>query len=179
MSAVAFDQSDLFGLTRPAPSPNADAARALLAAGGRVTTGRNCARCGSPADRSLAAEWLCHVCFETVMAPIRERVILCEGFDGVGLMDGPVFGPGAVSLRCNSCSATWIGVPMETCWWCARSLELARKWQARIVLTAPDVEATDVNYDSRMRAWLERLVVAVDAGLITETDARLVVRRAA
>jgi hypothetical protein len=52
------------------------------------------------------------------------------------------------------------------------------EWQAEHVLTPPDVDRDDRGYESRMRAWADRLASAVRAEIITESQARAVWDRA-
>ena len=96
----------------------------------------------------------------------------------IGMPNGANHGSGMYDLACVSCDATWTGVPGDPCWWCARAAEIQTDHQIDLLLQAPDVHPDDVRYVGMMTAWAERLVVGVEAGLITERQAHSATRNA-
>lgn len=96
---------------------------------------------------------------------------------GIGRQAGrlhPEYGPGIALLKCDNepCGATWVD-PIDTpCPWCLEAIERQKVWQAELTLKPPDVDPADSTYDGAMRAWRQRLKVAVQAGLITEMKAK-------
>ena len=74
-------------------------------------------------------------------------------------------------LACNACAATWVGLPGEPCDWCQEALERQQGYQADLLLQPPDVDRDDANYETRMEAWVERMIVGVEADLITQQQA--------
>ena len=117
----------------------------------------------------------CTVCAESLLGPIRERVIAREGLEGYGVrhgIDRPEHGPGACELRCNDCNAGWIGLIGEECNYCARSLDLMLTWQREILLDHELPEPDDRRYADAAQGWAERLARGVEAGIITEIEAR-------
>lgn len=102
--------------------------------------------------------------------------------ESVGLPAGlyrPELGPAIRDLECNVCGATWAGIIGDACWWCQRGLEIQLEHQADLLLTAPDTDPADATYEARMGAWAERLAVGIDAGIITERQARNAAKKAA
>lgn len=133
----------------------------------------SCSRCPEPSVRMLGTEAFCTECAEAFLAPIRERVADLDRerdpFAGHGRQDGPLrpdYGPGWADVRCDRCSATWVGKIGDSCGWCERSLALLLDMQ-REVLLHPDLPDPD---DTRRKeaegAWAERLGRAVAAGLL-------------
>jgi len=93
----------------------------------------------------------------------------------VGMICGiarPEYGPAIYDLQCQICEATWSGIPGDPCWWCERSIEIQLEHQAELLLTPPDVDRDDINYEAKMRGWSERLARGVKAEIITEQQAR-------
>jgi hypothetical protein len=104
-----------------------------------------------------------------------------HALDGHGQQTGilrPEYGDGWAELQCDECDATWVGPIGEPCNWCATALDNMRRWQAEKVLEAPEVDPEDERYDGVMVAWGKRLRVAVEAGIITEQQARTAYERA-
>jgi hypothetical protein len=100
---------------------------------------------------------------------------------GTGGQIGPLrpdWGPEWADLKCDECGATWTGPIGEICPWCIEAEERQRKWQAELVLKAPEVDLDDIAYEGVMRAWRQRLKVAAGADIITERKAREVWERA-
>ena len=90
----------------------------------------------------------------------------------------PEYGPAIQDLACNACGATWAGIAGEPCYWCQEGLERQQGYQAELLLRPPDVDPADANYDQRMEAWVERMIVGADAELITRQQADRAWRRA-
>lgn len=124
-----------------------------------------CHDCADPAVRTLAARAYCERCAETILAPIRARVIDQPGV-GIGkqITPRPDWGPGWANLECDECAAGWTGPIGEACGYCARRIEQTRQHQRDILLDPPDDTA-------RHPAWLERLERAKTAGVITASEA--------
>lgn len=105
-----------------------------------------------------------------------------EGFNGRGVQTGPMrpdWGPDAFDAVCDICGATWLALaPEEPCWWCQRRLERVIAEQRDILLAGVDHDPSDARWRSAMDAWKERLVVAVEAGIITAAEARSAWNRA-
>jgi hypothetical protein len=68
--------------------------------------------------------------------------------------------------------------PASRCPWCVRRLRERDVHQRRLTLTAPDVDPDDARFDGVMRGWAGRLDRAVDAELITDSQAANAWRRA-
>lgn len=130
-----------------------------------------CHKCAQPAVRSLGTQDWCHHCAEAFLAPLRAKHAPST-FGGVGIPTGTTI-RGLHPLHCDQCSATWHGTPHEPCGYCAREHAIALRIQAELVLTAPD----DIT-DRSLNAWADRLVVAVDAGIVTQADADRTWKRA-
>lgn len=75
-------------------------------------------------------------------------------------------------LACNACGATWVGIIGEPCSWCEDALERQQGYQIDLLLTPPDVDPDDGNHDNRMEGWQDRMFIGIEAGLITEQQAR-------
>ena len=90
----------------------------------------------------------------------------------------PEYGPAIQDLACNACGATWAGIVGDPCTWCQEALERQHGYQAELLLTPPEVDRDDTNYETRMEAWVERMIVGVDAELITQQQAENVWARA-
>jgi len=113
---------------------------------------------------------------------------LIDGFDpsiwamnGVGLPRGlerPEFGAGLADLTCTACAATWIGAPGDPCGFCRRSRELLADHQRSLLLRVPEIDPDHHDADTVLMAWGERLRRAVDAGVLTRSQAEIVWRRA-
>lgn len=116
------------------------------------------------------------------------------------MIDGrprPDHGPGQIEHVCT-CGGSWVGPVDEACWWCARSsalqLEHYRRdllWPDWMIPQGPAYDSlTDVDravWDQTrgivrgadsVKAWTRRLLEAVDADVITATEARAALSRA-
>ena len=86
--------------------------------------------------------------------------------------------PGDHSLTCDKCAATWTGHGGQLCPWChgtyARQLRYQREALLRPTL---DVEPDDRNYRRAVKSHSERVIRALEVGLVTPDEARKVVRR--
>lgn len=129
-----------------------------------------CRTCRQAADRTLGSVSYCQVHLDAVLDEIRDRVLNPESWDGVGRRRGvirPDHGPGRWDLRCDQCAATWVGVPGELCAWCHRERRLAEAHQAELDLTPPQHRD-----EAALIAWGQRLKRAVEAGRVTDRQAR-------
>lgn len=130
-----------------------------------------CVECGSTAVRTLAINAYCEQCAEAILAPIRARVIQTPG-QGIGrqIAPRPDWGTKWADLECDECSAGWTGPINEPCSYCAVRHEQTRQHQRDLCLAAPDDQTTPT-------AWAHRLQHAIEAGLITRTEANHAIRR--
>lgn len=121
--------------------------------------------CGAAGVRNVGSEGKCARHLGELYATFDPAVFK---LNGVGL-------PGASAddrhLTCCACGATWIGPPGEPCYYCARSRRIQLEHQAELVLTPPDIDPDDINYETRMSAWGQRLIVAARAGIIDQHTA--------
>ena len=85
---------------------------------------------------------------------------------------------GYTALQCDQCDATWVGPDGEPCPWCIDALDHMRQWQAELTLTPPDTDVDDRNRPDTLKAWAQRLAVAVKAELITRQEAERAWKRA-
>lgn len=133
-----------------------------------------CSTCGAAGVRNVYAAGYCGAHLNELYRTFRPEV---WGGLGIGLQAGPRrpdFGPEYVDVECSACGATWIGPLFEACPWCADALERMRQRQAVLLLNAELPDPADVRYDGAVKAWGERLARGVDAGLISEHEARQV-----
>ena len=117
-----------------------------------------------PPDERL---WVEHCLAAMALDPETAR-------DAVGLPCGlrrPEYGPSVQDLECCSCGATWAGIAGDPCGWCETALDRQRLYQIDLLLAVPDIDIADVTYEQRMRGWLQRMKVGVEAGLITNSQA--------
>jgi hypothetical protein len=131
-----------------------------------------CSVCGAPGVRNVFARGYCATHLSELYRRFPAEV---WAFDGVGLQAGchrPDHGPEYFELECIACGAGWVGALFERCPWCIELQLRMIEWQPENVLTPPDVDRDDRNYETRMTAWAERLVRAVDAGIVTEHQAQ-------
>lgn len=125
-----------------------------------------CNTCGAPAVRDLGAESFCasHLgnLYRSFQSPVFSEC-------GLGL-------PGHTTddhdLKCVRCDATWYGIAGEECAYCINAYMAQLEWQATLLLRAPEVDPDDATWHDRMAAWVERLKRGVEAGLITDQQAR-------
>jgi hypothetical protein len=81
-------------------------------------------------------------------------------------------GDGFYEVRCACCHASWVDAAFARCPWCEATITNLARWRAEDVLRPPEVEPEDRLYDARMRAWADRLAVAVEAKIVTRDEAR-------
>jgi hypothetical protein len=127
--------------------------------------------CGAPGVRNLGTKGYCGAHLAALYRKFPAEV---WALDGIGLQAGPRrpdYGPEYVELECCACGAGWIGALLEACPWCAELRARMLEWQAENVLTPPDVDPAERNYDDRMKAWAARLARAVEAELVTREQA--------
>jgi hypothetical protein len=96
------------------------------------------------------------------------------GSDQLTVESEPVPGApltGEWELECGTCAATWTGMPDDPCAWCQRAAEIQLEHQAELLLTPPQVNRDDINYEAKIRGWGERLARGVVAELITDKQA--------
>jgi len=94
---------------------------------------------------------------------------------GIGRQVGPLatdYGPGWADLRCDQCGATWTGRINTACPWCDERIKWQWEEQRQLVLTLPELDPDDRTYDAVMGAWLDRMTIAVEAGIIDREEAR-------
>jgi len=136
-----------------------------------------CAKCDDPAVRNLGTQGWCALHLEKLYDTFDPSTFALRG---VGRSSGPLwpeFGPHHAELRCNACAATWVGVPGEACEWCQESLRRMLIWQAEQVLEPPDVDLSDERFTLAIKAWADRLWVAVEAEIIHQRDAERAITR--
>ncbi len=131
-----------------------------------------CSTCGAPGFRNVFTSGYCAAHLGELYKSFSPAVWKLQG---VGVREGtrrPDIGPEYAELRCVACGAGWIGALFERCGWCVEALERTTRWQAQKSLTPPDVDPDDRSLPARYDAWAERLAVAVQAGTLTEQQAR-------
>ena len=134
----------------------------------------SCARCGvQPGTVHVCAQDWCEACWFAFREPIITRVIIDvpSVLVRVGI-DRPEHGPGMVDVECNACGATMVGIPGESCAYCLGAWERMARWQAEKLLRPELPDPDDARFPQSAGAWLERLTVALRAGIITETQLR-------
>lgn len=132
-----------------------------------------CNTCGAAGVRNVGTEGKCARHLAELYNTFNPTVFK---LNGVGL-------PGATTddqdLTCCACDATWTGPAGEPCYYCARAHQIQLNHQAELVTTPPDVDPDDTTYQPRMQAWATRMRTAIEAGIITDTEARTAWRRQA
>lgn len=132
---------------------------------------RLCHQCGGRSIKTVGTRDFCSAHLSALYAKLDPAVFQHHG---IGLQDGPLrrdWGDGYADLRCCGCSATWVGISGESCWWCARSHAVLCEHQAELVLRPPDISRDDARFDTAMKAWAHRLANAVKAGVVDEKRA--------
>lgn len=79
-----------------------------------------------------------------------------------------------VDRCCSTCGATWVGPRDESCQWCEHRHAALIAGQRTLVLCEPDIDVLDAHDKEIKRAadaWSARLAVAVEARLVTTTEA--------
>lgn len=158
----------------------------------------DCSECGAPGFQNVYSRGYC-------VSHLAElyRAFSPEVWDlaGVGLPEGrrPDHGEECFDLRCVACGATWVGAAFDPCGWCERERERLVADQRRQLLDPPWLasDAGDPRYDElsaldqavwdrtrgqrrdadSLEIWVGRLARAVEAGVITEDEARRAVDR--
>lgn len=134
-----------------------------------------CCRCAKPAEHTLGAQDFCGEHYAAIREQCREAIAererQADPFGGTGRQDGPLradYGPGWADLRCDRCSATWVGKIGDPCTWCDRQYEIILEIQREILLhpDLPDPESPERL--AKENEWAERLGRAVACGLIQE-----------
>jgi hypothetical protein len=108
------------------------------------------------------------------VAEYDARDAVRAAWQGYGVQRGvlrPEYGPKDAELACDQCGAEWVGIPGAACWWCWDRNEKTIAWQAQAVLTPPDYDPDDRNYTNVMGAWIDRMAIAVEAGIIAREEA--------
>lgn len=127
---------------------------------------------------ALEREWVEHQLATLALAPDTRDDYTNQP---VGMIAGhahPEYGPGHFDLACQLCGATWAGIPGDPCWWCERAAEIQIDHQIDLLLAAPECDPADVRYEGCMEAWVQRLRVGIEAGLITRQQAETAYTRA-
>jgi hypothetical protein len=118
-----------------------------------------------------------------------------------GVQHGPLrpdYGPEWAELRCDTCNAGWTGIPGDPCQWCQTSLQRLIADTRTDLLDPPWLTVThgprydelcddsklvwdrtrdQVRGDGSAVTWAGRLRRAVEAGLITQSEADHALRR--
>lgn len=131
-------------------------------------------RCGAQGVKNLGTFGYCAVCLDALLDTFNPA-----SFGGIGrwTQAGALrgdFGAGFADCRCRTCTATAVAIVGRVCDYCVGHVERLATWQAEQVLTAPDFDSDDRDGDRMLKAWADRMVVAVQAGIVTETAVRRV-----
>ena len=135
--------------------------------------GDPCHTCGSKSTRRVAAKVYCDLCCDGIVDDIAARIAM-RNPEGGGRPGAPAagHGPGHAWLTCIACGAEWVERPWTDCLWCDRS-EKSRCDRQRLLLLHPELpDRDDDRRGLAIKAWAERLAVAVDAGQVTEHEGR-------
>lgn len=141
-----------------------------LGVGARVV--RPCSTCGAPGVLDLGTSGLC-----TTHASERLRSFdpAVWSMNGRWLQSGrlrPDFGPGFADCECPACGATAVALVGSACGYCDLARERLAGWQAALTLAPPEIDRDDRRRAGVLRGWAERLAVAVEAGIVTDDEAR-------
>ena len=126
----------------------------------------------------------CEQCYALVTAPMRERVATPDGLNPfAGICRGPGYWDAELHVyakHCDTCKAgTWsVHDGDEHCWHCHRAYLRVIDDRRDQAATPPDIDPDDATYEAVVGAWIDRLTIAVEAGLITTTQARIAWERA-
>lgn len=126
-----------------------------------------CWRCGEAGVKNLGVRGYCGRHYSELLGKFDPR---SWDANGVGIIAGlhrPDHGPGHYVLECTACSASWVGVPGAACQWCRAHREHLWAHQRALLLEMP-AERTE----QALTAWGQRLRQAVDAKLITRSEAQ-------
>jgi hypothetical protein len=130
-----------------------------------LTPGELCV-CGVTAVRTLGTIAYCAECVEAILRPLMAS-------RGIPVQPRVDWGDQWFDVQCRTCETTWVGTDGEACAYCARRMDDTVVDQAALVLAPPDTTTVEA-----MTAWRERLKRAVDARVVTETQARYAFERA-
>jgi hypothetical protein len=123
-------------------------------------------KCGTVAVRTLGTIAYCGDCVEAILRPLMAS-------RGVAIAPYPEYGPGWYELKCRTCEAGWVGIDGDACSWCAIREAATVVDQGAVVTQPPDNRTPEA-----LTAWRGRLKRAVEAGVITEMQARYAFERA-
>lgn len=136
-----------------------------------------CTTCGAPSARNIGTRSYC----TAHLTDFYRRNITTETWmwrgAGIGLPIGPINNDGEAPLQCVACDATWTGPTFTDCPWCLEAAARQRRQQAELVLKPPDIDTNDASYQAALLAWIDRLVTAVKADIITRQQAERALRR--
>lgn len=85
--------------------------------------------------------------------------------------------PDAHYLDCDRCGAGWVGREGEICMWCVDRHASMRRGQADLVLAPELPDPGDRRRGRALKAWRDRLVVAIEAGTISKDEALKAIER--
>lgn len=129
-----------------------------------------CSTCGAHGVKDLGIRGYCGLHLAQLYARFAP-----ETFDGIGVgipADNAELDQHLETLlTCNVCEATWYGRPVTDCTWCLDAVARMVEWQADLTLTRPDIDAADERYTAAMEGWADRLEVAVEAGIVSPSQA--------
>lgn len=129
-----------------------------------------CYECGHTAVKRLGTQSMCVNHLGELYATFDPANIPPDAAFGYQVgSERPDWGLMYADLACCRCGAGWVGVPGEQCWWCRSGQEVLQDHQADLLLKVPE-DGPDL--ERRIEAWAERLVVGVEAGIITAHQAR-------
>lgn len=130
-----------------------------------------CSTCGADGVRNLGTEGFCSTHLAHLYARLDPAVFRLRGAGLPGRTVNPD------DLTCPACGATWVGLAGDPCAWCARMLDQMQESAADAALDPPDLDANDARYPQALRAWAERLDVAVAAGIVDRATAQRAILR--
>lgn len=137
-----------------------------------------CVRCGAPGTRNLGTSGYCGNHLTELLDTFDPSIWAANGIGLPRGLERPEFGTGQADLTCIACGATWVGAPADHCGWCRRSRELLADHQRSILLRVPEIDPDHQDADTVLMAWGARLRRAVEAGVLTRSQAKTVWHRA-
>lgn len=133
-------------------------------------------RCGAPGVLNLGTLGYCTAHVSELLRSFDPSVFALSGcWVQVGCLR-PDHGPGWAECECPGCGATAVALVGSACAYCEHTRRRLGAWQADRVLTPPEIDEHDTRRPAAMRAWVERLAVAVRAGIVEEAEARRAIR---
>lgn len=137
---------------------------------------RPCDTCGGAGAKELGTSMFCWFHLQKLISTFN-TITVDQGFGvpyaGAEDVEGAMLFP----LRCVVCDASWMGDPLERCWWCEQHLDRLMHYQRELVLRPPDCELEDKRRPELIKNWVERLAVQVEAGTITKEEAKNAIER--